>query len=60
MAVKPDVLTGGKGVKLTGEHLKTAGEVEEYASECIRNDGLVVLEEKLDWEGVHPPGLRRR
>jgi len=47
VAVKPDVLTGGKGVKLTGEHLKTAGDVEEYASECIRNDGLVVLEEKL-------------
>ena len=23
VAVKPDVLTGGKGVKLTGEHLKT-------------------------------------
>jgi phosphoribosylamine---glycine ligase len=47
IAVKPDVLTGGKGVKLTGEHLKTGREVEEYASECIRNDGLVVLEEKL-------------
>jgi phosphoribosylamine--glycine ligase len=47
VAVKPDVLTGGKGVKLTGEHLKTPREIEEYASECIRNDGLVVLEEKL-------------
>ncbi len=47
VAVKPDVLMGGKGVKLTGEHLKTPREVEEYASECIRNDGLVVLEEKL-------------
>jgi len=47
VAVKPDILTGGKGVKLTGEHLCSAKEVEEYASECIRNDGLVVLEEKL-------------
>lgn len=47
VAVKPDILTGGKGVKLTGEHLNTAAEVEEYAFECIRNDGLVVLEEKL-------------
>ena len=47
VAVKPDVLTGGKGVKLTGEHLHSAKEVEDYAAECIRNDGLVVLEEKL-------------
>ncbi len=47
VAVKPDVLTGGKGVKLTGEHLKTQKEVEDYCAECIKNDGLVVLEEKL-------------
>ncbi len=47
VAVKPDVLTGGKGVKLTGEHLLTSEDVERYALECIRNDGLVVLEEKL-------------
>ncbi|MCJ7573654.1 phosphoribosylamine--glycine ligase, partial [Candidatus Bathyarchaeota archaeon] len=47
VAVKPDVLTGGKGVKLTGEHLHSAGEVERYAFEMIGNNGLVVLEEKL-------------
>ena len=47
VAVKPDVLTGGKGVKLTSEHLKTQKEVEGYCTECIRNNGLVVLEEKL-------------
>jgi phosphoribosylamine--glycine ligase len=47
VAVKPDVLTGGKGVKLTSEQLHSAKEVEDYAAECIRNDGLVVLEEKL-------------
>lgn len=47
VAVKPDVLTGGKGVRLTGEHLMTQKEVEDYCTECIRNDGLVVLEEKL-------------
>jgi len=47
VAVKPDVLTGGKGVRLTGEHLHSVKEVEDYAAECIRNDGLVVLEEKL-------------
>jgi phosphoribosylamine--glycine ligase len=47
VAVKPDVLTGGKGVRLTGEHLHSVKEAEDYAAECIRNDGLVVLEEKL-------------
>jgi phosphoribosylamine--glycine ligase len=47
VAVKPDVLTGGKGVKISGEHLKTAHEVEEYALERIASDGLVVLEERL-------------
>ncbi|MCX6647872.1 MAG: phosphoribosylamine--glycine ligase [Candidatus Bathyarchaeota archaeon] len=47
VAVKPEGLTGGKGVKLTGEQLHSAKEVEDYCAECIRNDGLVVLEEKL-------------
>jgi phosphoribosylamine--glycine ligase len=47
VAVKPDVLTGGKGVRLTGEHLHSSTEVEGYAAERIQSDGLVVLEEKL-------------
>jgi phosphoribosylamine--glycine ligase len=47
VAVKPDVLTGGKGVKISGEHLKTTRDVEEYALERIASDGLVVLEERL-------------
>jgi len=47
LVVKPDVLTGGKGVKLTGEHLNSDTDVEAYAMERIRSDGLVVLEEKL-------------
>jgi phosphoribosylamine--glycine ligase len=47
VAVKPDVLTGGKGVKISGEHLNGTSEVEEYALQCIANDGLVVLEERL-------------
>lgn len=47
VAVKPDVLTGGKGVKVTGQHLMTREETEQYAAEMIENDGLVVLEEKL-------------
>ena len=47
VAVKPDVLTGGKGVRVSGQHLKDRAETAEYAFECIRKDGLVVLEEKL-------------
>lgn len=47
VAVKPDILTGGKGVKVTGQHLLDRAETEAYAFECIKNDGLVVLEEKL-------------
>jgi phosphoribosylamine--glycine ligase len=47
VAVKPDVLTGGKGVKITGEHLHSASDVENYSTERIGEDGFVVLEEKL-------------
>jgi len=47
VAVKPDVLTGGKGVKVTGDHLHGVEEARGYAMERLRQDGLVVLEEKL-------------
>jgi phosphoribosylamine--glycine ligase len=47
VAVKPDVLTGGKGVKVTGQHLMNRFEAEAYAAQRIREDGLVVLEKKL-------------
>jgi phosphoribosylamine--glycine ligase len=47
IAAKPDVLTGGKGVKITGEHLHGAQEVIDYSLERIAEDGLIVLEEKL-------------
>lgn len=47
VAVKPDVLTGGKGVKVSGQHLMNRSEIEAYAAQRIGDDGLVVLEEKL-------------
>jgi phosphoribosylamine--glycine ligase len=47
VAVKPDVLTGGKGVKVTGDHLHGLEMVKKYALERIKADGLVILEEKL-------------
>ena len=48
--IKPDGLTGGKGVKLSGEHLESMSEAVDYATELIENDGVVVVEERLDGE----------
>ncbi|MCH7848517.1 MAG: phosphoribosylamine--glycine ligase [Planctomycetes bacterium] len=45
--VKYDGLKGGKGVKLSGEHLKSVDEGVQYAKECIEECGKVVIEEKL-------------
>ena len=47
VAVKPDSLTGGKGVKISGSHLKTNKEVLSYAKEWIDQDGVVLLEQLL-------------
>ncbi|MHA1786216.1 MAG: phosphoribosylamine--glycine ligase [Candidatus Helarchaeota archaeon] len=47
VAVKPDGLTGGKGVKVTGDHLKNSQEVIDYANELIKSTGTVLIEEKL-------------
>ena len=45
--VKYDALKGGKGVKLSGEHLQSVNEGIRYAEECIAECGKVVIEEKL-------------
>lgn len=45
--VKYDALKGGKGVKLSGEHLTTIDMGAKYAMECIEECGTVVIEEKL-------------
>ena len=45
--VKYDGLRGGKGVKVSGEHLATIDEGIAYAQDCIREGGRVVIEEKL-------------
>ena len=45
--VKADGLCGGKGVKLSGEHLKDAEEGVAYCKECIDKFGRVVVEEKF-------------
>jgi len=47
IVVKPDGLTGGKGVKIFGEHLHSRTELEKYAVGELSSKGVVVLEEKL-------------
>lgn len=45
--VKADGLMGGKGVKVSGEHLNSIEEGIAYAKECLQKFGRVVVEEKL-------------
>lgn len=45
--VKADGLMGGKGVRVSGDHLADEEEGEAYANECIRKFGRVVIEEKF-------------
>jgi len=48
--IKPDGLTGGKGVKLFGEHLKDKKEAVAYCRELFSKKENVVIEEKLEGE----------
>lgn len=48
--VKPDGLTGGKGVKLSQAHLATIEEGVQYCRELLDSHPAVVIEEKLDGE----------
>ncbi len=47
VVVKPDGLTGGKGVKIFGEHLDTEGAVRDYAQSLLIKEGVLLIEEKL-------------
>jgi phosphoribosylamine--glycine ligase len=47
MVVKPNGLTGGKGVRIFGEHLSTKEELEKYTINLLTKTGVVVLEERL-------------
>jgi phosphoribosylamine--glycine ligase len=44
--LKPLGLTGGKGVKVSGEHLRNEAEALEYLRSVLRADGKVLIEEK--------------
>ena len=45
--IKFDGLMGGKGVKVSGEHLKDLNDGLDYCQEIISNRGAFVIEEKL-------------
>ena len=47
VAIKPLGLTGGKGVRVSGDHFTTPEEASEYACSLIRKDGKVLVEEKI-------------
>lgn len=49
--VKPDGLTGGKGVKVSGEHLHSVADAVLYCREVfVEGHPSVVIEERLDGE----------
>ncbi len=48
--IKPDGLTGGKGVKVQGDHFSTNSEAFEYCKEVLKKHPWVIVEEKLDGE----------
>jgi len=46
LVVKPEGLTGGKGVKVYGDHLFSRTDVLEYCQELTNNNNRFLLEEK--------------
>ena len=47
VAIKPLGLTGGKGVRVSGDHFGDEAEGLSYAESLIKKDGSVLIEEKL-------------
>lgn len=50
IVVKPDGLTGGKGVKVYGDHMFSKADIIEYCQELVDQKSRFILEEKLDGE----------
>jgi len=46
--VKPEGLTGGKGVKVGGIHFKGKEEGFEYAKSCLETSGNVIIQDKIE------------
>lgn len=45
--VKPNCLTGGKGVKVGDAHFRDKDEMKKYIKSCIKNDGSVIVQERV-------------
>jgi phosphoribosylamine--glycine ligase len=50
IVVKPEGLTGGKGVKVFGDHLFSENDIIDYCKELIQNKNRFLLEEKCEGE----------
>ncbi len=50
IVVKPDGLTGGKGVKVYGDHLFSLEDILNYCSDLVKGRNSFLLEEKCDGE----------
>ncbi|MFX0027166.1 MAG: phosphoribosylamine--glycine ligase, partial [Candidatus Hermodarchaeota archaeon] len=50
IVVKPDGLTGGKGVKVYGDHLFSKKDIIDYCRELIQKKSGFLLEEKCEGE----------
>ena len=48
--IKPLGLTGGKGVKVSGEHVKSTEEALAYVREILKNDSTALIERKIEGE----------
>jgi phosphoribosylamine--glycine ligase len=50
IVVKPDGLTGGKGVMVQGDHFQTKGEALAFCRDFLKEHASVTVEEKLEGE----------
>ena len=50
IVVKPDGLTGGKGVKVYGDHLFSKQDILDYCQTLVDQKASILLEEKVDGE----------
>ena len=50
IVVKPDGLTGGKGVKVYGDHLFSRNDILTYCNELISKNSSFLIEEKCEGE----------
>lgn len=55
--VKPEGLTGGKGVKVGGIHFKGKEEGLEYAKSCLNQMGNVIVQDKVQGEEFTVMGI---